>query len=469
MEVKRNLPSGDRVDTTEAEVVDALHPALQRFAAIVGETEPLRVVTHPVTRQVDDRWEEKDLPLPFHSFDPSDLYGLRDDPEFRRLLDFLWERRVFKKTLIGPEPDRSSWEQWVLWELVQTPCLRSAKSHYLVQLAESGEVQDPSLPDAIVAMAAEVTAKEIVANKKLYRAESILLGAEAEPGTSWSISEEVHLQVLTASEVASFLTRHGANIQTEGALFGGVVLIRIDGGVSTTKLREPRTEERMHGPILDEITMRLDVVKLALMTATDSARPLTEHSVFYTHRLGDPFDGPTLPPYRRQQVFSSPVYHLTDTVLRTASTRFESITRAAANHQGLKGAVWLWGRSATSLLSRDRLLDAVIGMESLLVPKGGSSTYKLGLHGAAALARSDEEAKELFTNLRDLYRHRSSTVHDTPKAGTTKESSQALRLLARLIDRLAILDDKGMLDRSRLVSESIQRQVLTNSRIQKRI
>lgn len=466
--MKRNLPPGRRVRTTEAEVVDALVPALHRFAAIVGETEPLGAVAIPVTRQVDDGWDEKDLPLPFHGFDPSAIHGLRDDPEFRRLLDFLWQRRVFKKTLIGPDPDRSSWEPWVLLELVQTPFLRAEESHYHAQLAESGEVQDLSVPDAMVATAAEVTAEEIVANKKLYRAESILLAAEAEPGTSWSISDEVRLQILTTSELAGFLTRHGAKIETEGALFERVALIQIDGAVSTTELREPRTEERMHGPILDEITTRLDVAKLALMAAADNVTPLTENSVFYTHRLGGPFGGAVLPPYRRQQVFSSPVYHLTDTVMRTASERFESITRATANHQGLKDAVWLWGRSATSPLSRDRLLDAVIGMESLLVPGRGSSTYKFGLHGAAVLARSDEEAKELNKILHDLYNRRSSAVHDTPRTETTKESRQALQLLARLIDHLAILDDEKQLDPARSVSESIQRQVLINSRIQKR-
>ena len=59
-------------------------------------------------------------------------------------------------------------------------------------------------------------------------------------------------------------------------------------------------------------------------------------------------------------------------------------------------------------------------------------------------------------------------MHDTPKAETTKESKQALQLLARLINQLAMLDDEKKLDPARPVSESIQRQVLINSRIQKR-
>jgi len=465
LEVRRNLPPGNRVLTTAVEVVDVLEPALRRFAAIVGETEPLGTTARPVTLQIDDIWNEKHLPLPFHSLDAGDLFSLRDEPEFSRLLSFLWNRRVFKKTLIGSDPDRSSWEEWVLSELVQTPVYRCAESHYLAQLAELGEVKQPLVPDAMITTAAEVTAEEIVANRKLYRAECILSKVEADPGASWAISDEVRLQVLTDPEVAGFLTRHGASIQTEGALFRPVALLRIDGAIGDTELREPRTEERMHGPFLDEILSRLDVAKLALMVAMEITQPLTESSIFYTHRLGGRLGALVLPPYRRQQASTAPVYHLTDTVMTTACKRFEAIASAKANHRGLEDAMWLWGRSATSLLSRDRLLDAVIGMESLLVLTSGSSTYKLSLHGAAVLADSDEDTNRIARDLRNLYSLRSRAVHDTPRLGSTQESIDALSLFTKLIDRLAMLDDEGMLDHGPPISESIQKHVLINSRI----
>ena len=107
----------------------------------------------------------------------------------------------------------------------------------------------------------------------------------------------------------------------------------------------------------------------------------------------------------------------------------------------LDRALWLLGRAYNAALPRDVLLDAVVGLESLLVPGPGEAAYRFALHGTAILAADHK----VHDDLRKIYHLRSSAAH----AGTADDFSslapRARQLLAHVVFAIVdLIDTKAM-------------------------
>jgi hypothetical protein len=59
----------------------------------------------------------------------------------------------------------------------------------------------------------------------------------------------------------------------------------------------------------------------------------------------------------------------------------------------------------------DRILDSMIGFESLFLDQKGELSYRLGLRVALFLGKSLEERRELYDFIRQSYRLRSTIIH----------------------------------------------------------
>lgn len=90
--------------------------------------------------------------------------------------------------------------------------------------------------------------------------------------------------------------------------------------------------------------------------------------------------------------------------------RIDSLGKATPD---LKAILWFFGRSHLASAARDSLLDAAIGLESLLIPDPGESTYKFRLHGAALLSAVIQG--DLDDDLKGIYDLRSRAAHGTAR------------------------------------------------------
>jgi len=172
----------------------------------------------------------------------------------------------------------------------------------------------------------------------------------------------------------------------------------------------------------------IDRVKWAICVGSDRGAVFHEGPVIV--RGPDGFRGATL---RRQENRLG-----SKTIPQTANLSLEDLARAkealrglskVANNaasQRLGKAVWLFGRACTASLTRDVLLDAVVGLDSLLAPGTGESMYRVSLHGTALLA--PEDPGETFSTLKEMYGLRSGAAHS---GGSSNDRYEALAPTAR--------------------------------------
>lgn len=73
-------------------------------------------------------------------------------------------------------------------------------------------------------------------------------------------------------------------------------------------------------------------------------------------------------------------------------------------------------------------MDAVIGLDSLLVPEGGEGRYRVALHGSALLTCHQDPATT-YEQLNELYKLRSSATHS---AGSEDKKFKEMAPIARM-------------------------------------
>jgi len=195
------------------------------------------------------------------------------------------------------------------------------------------------------------------------------------------------------------------------------------------------------------------------MTALRQEVPLIEGTITYDllgHDVPVPFSGRS---FRRQDVTGGVGYELDENLIDRARCLVAKAMSLRPRSKCLDQAFFYWGRSALGELDRDRLLEAVIGLERLLVPGPGESTYRFGLHGAALLTRFGDSPKACNEELRSIYRKRSELAHGNPGERLI-EAQRARRHLGDAI--LAIMDliEAGKIRESENVATQIQALVL---------
>ncbi len=205
----------------------------------------------------------------------------------------------------------------------------------------------------------------------------------------------------------------------------------------------------------------LDVCKWSLQAAGDLERPLSEA----IHVFFDPLDWlgfHGLQRFHRQQSYgscSAPTVNRID--MPKAISIFRAANEACKESKDLAAAMYFYGRGCVADLPRDRLVEAVIGMERLLA-SSGENTYKFGLHGAALLADSGDSAAEISAKLRKLYKERSKAVHGSEEKEQNM-ADQALLLLGRLMSRLLVLIEEGKIKQKNNIAKQLETLILKQS------
>jgi hypothetical protein len=236
----------------------------------------------------------------------------------------------------------------------------------------------------------------------------------------------------TRDEQLIFLSQyHHEFLEDEDSSWLSRVIVEIEHDFS------PPSSIRMISPaeehaITASVASTLDRLKWALMLSGESTDVVEEGPVIIRGPAG--FRARTLrrsdlPPSIR----SYKPLHVNEEISQRTIAYIKAFKEAERRSRELALAMWCFGRTCTTYLSRDILLDAVFGLEMLLVPDPGESTYKFSLHGAALLGDTGDGA--IAKELREMYGGRSRLAHGSTATdnSTWKMAQKARRLLADAI------------------------------------
>ncbi len=463
-ETAQTFPLGDPQGLEPKSFEGLLRSSIVGYLSLLKETEP---PTRPQTiyQLEDGRISSQQIAFPFYPLasDKEKAKEALSSGEIRKLLDYAWERGELQHGLTGPNPQRNSWEFIVLRDVIHAPLSRILTEAAFDEAVDEGQVTLWAVPERLINKAVGELVLRYCHGRYRYKARCPLAWVSGEAGKRWSLGEDLDLCLYTPRERTGYLSRHHGEFLWQDTLSQ---LIQMDVAVLEVVLAVDLTFPRLGVPgtglhyLEQQIADRIDLVKWALMATLDKSDSLIEGTVSYEHMLGGQLTPIGLNFFRREvQKDEGPVYKMTDDAARQAKSLIGQAIGLREKSPDLQQAFWYWGRSCLASIDRDVLLDAVIGLEGLLVPTAGEIRYRFGLHGAALLASCSDDAETMARELRKIYDKRSSAAHGR-KEDRLEEASRARHYLGDVISAVITLIKGGMIDPSSRISEQIQTQVL---------
>ncbi len=359
-----------------------------------------------------------------------------------RLIDYLWDTGALPKKISQDGegvPGKEAWADFTWTDLVQVPLLYLCSLSATRQLADSGTYAPWEVDPADAEAAALDVARTVCSERRSVKALCPLSLAHVPDNLSVTLRPGVALRSWSLDERCLFLTRyHHEYVDDDPSTWAspGLLEINLEGVLATAAA---------DGTAIQAVTREIDFVKWALMIAANSVLTFGEGGVILRSPSG--WKGPTI---RRQDTTTfrngaRSIIRLDESVVREASKLLQRVDKLMSVAPELESIMWLLGRSHTSPTARDSLLEAAIGLESLLVPDPGESTYKFCLHGATLLSSRLEE--EVDSDLKRIYELRSRAAH-----GTAREQQDFERLAPRARSLLAetIMADVELLESGEL-------------------
>lgn len=390
-----------------------------------------------------------------------------ESAEAKSLTDYLWSKGVGKNTMTSDRDEGISEDDWKrgwarhIWgALIHAPLLHLLRTQAIKDLSHTGkyclwDVDHSDLDSTVLDLATRLCDKEqsltvICPTRNL----------KYQQPADYEILPGVNLGNWSEEEWAYFFARHEEHYSQD--LFAGMsfynAFIRLN-------LKTPLHDDALWGgdiikdhAYISEITVReIDQLKWACLVATNSLQAFMECPIIVTRPGGwksdkciNRADGLGKQSYNLITLEDS---HLTE--ISQLVSKFRKLTTTTSE---IEFALWYFGRSCVTPLSRDALLDAVVGLEMILVPDAGESTYKFALHGSALLAGclkeiatvlpgKVESVEGLEKELKGIYDLRSKAAHGAAKDKYKFEDKAPIAryLLAKSIQSVIELEERGEL------------------------
>ncbi len=396
---------------------------------------------------------------------------LERSPAGSALTEYLWARNAQKlelRTDDDSEPSKDSWTSFTWRHLVLSPlshiALRSAiEDLTLGRNHVTWSVASAALDDAADEVVGLLTGGELIVTAfcPLVAVHIGDMMSAPDPGTEVELAPGISLVEWSwTPEQQVFLNQYGHHY-------------RDDDGVRLSRLLRIQLRVPCETDPVAEVASSIDKVKWAILVATNRDIPVHElativssasgHARDVLHR-GSPNFGATedraTRPIGWLETKGWQVIHVDPRVHARVRELLADLDATSASDD-VASAMWSFGRSSVAPTPRDALLDAVIGLERLVVPHaGGEITYRFRLHGQALLAAEGE----VFKDLGELYGHRSTVAHGDrhsrspqQRGKTAALGSRARYLLAKAIHATNQLVIRGTLkmDEGRDVSAAI--------------
>ena len=381
---------------------------------------------------------------------------------FGTLSDYLWNQGACKRSFEGPSPDRASWELTLLMEFTLEPLLRTLDEHALRTAVESGTFE-PWLfagGDLEHAVEAEVEAqmqREKPASKRRfhYRAYSPLLSSPGILGGPVAQSPGISLIPWTPLEASMVGSRHRIHLDMDLTVsFPPLSNVAIELDVSLSP-RGADTQERKES-VLAEVIYVVDLIKWGLTVTSADRRTPSEGFL-----ACEWYDGKPFALMRRENRTAWPLLVHEPGQAERCSREVKKFLRWANSHKDLKTALWHFGRSCVAPLARDAIVEAGIGLDSL-ISSGRDAGYKFALHGASLLADVGHTPVELFNVFEALWKFRSQQLHGKVSKKVKEELQLANRLLAKTMSAILDMAQESLLDLEgfKSIYQAVERYVL---------
>lgn len=426
------------------------------------------VIHREIWRPKDGGMASTRIPFPNYFASVHDRHEeLLSLPSVFSFLDYFWTCGQCQITLEGPDPKRRSWEIWVLVDEILTP-LASALTHQaMIDASCSLGITPFFLADIRLTQLAETLIDLHCREVIQYSVKCPLFWLE---DSIWDLGSGMRITPLSPADEALYLTELELQVSTlglGGELMSGVGLLEFNIEIGRDAIFQGAIDAHSDGILnLQEVLKKrigdtIDMVKWALSIGCSHAVPLLEGTSSYRNVKSMGLLGPDA--FRRLQTRtarSGTVYQQSPEALHEAQAALQRASRFATLVPDVYDALWYWGRACLAELDRDRLLESVIGIERLLVPGGGESRYRIGLHGAAMLAKDQTEAREKAKQLRDMFQARSSVAHGAVATKGKNLTYLALQTLGELVAVVTAELNAGRLMPTPTISEQVQDQIL---------
>ncbi len=439
--VTRLLPDGPELPLQEDTLANLVQRALVAAARDLQHVVPAMTI-RTVYRPIPNGWGGCALPCPsYRSREVWDgIAEVWNSRECAALTEYVWANGALKKqiTIDGDAvPDKPGWARFIWGELVHGPLLELLENVLIVDLTMTGGFTLWRLDENAVLLASREVARRVCRTGRHVLVTCPIIGLHMEGDLDrFDLEPGITLRRLTEDRKRLLLSQFGEEFVNEDlSSWGSHALFEMNTVM-------PWVEDDEIGSFA---ARALDRLKWATMIVFQASSPLEEGPVILRGAAG--WRGRTL---RRGVVLSSgrtsAYFPVTPDVLGRLKSLSEAFTKAEASTPELTQALWHLGRACNAALARDVLLDATIGLELLLVPDPGESTYKLSVHGLAILGSSVGNA--VTGELVNIYRLRSEAAHGSPSIEEKfrKLAPRARQLLAKAIGAVVERINNGSLD-----------------------
>lgn len=351
-------------------------------------------------------------------WDASDELSKR--ARFQKLAQYAFSRGAFRMNLRRDDsamPERAAWDRFVWSRLVHAPLEYALRASETEELIRSGEAPPINVDDSLLSSIAAGVAERECQNRRTVEARCpVYLAITGEIGT-YDLEPGTTLCCWSTQEQTTFITKY----QSEYSFDDHMALF------ANSEIRVRCTAQGLSdGAAWASVCTALDRAKWALSVAAGSELVLGENPVVIRA-----MDGARVRTLRRASAPPDQAMALSRPLANIATEAAKILDRLSSLGEisALNRALWLLGRANNAALPRDALLDAVVGLESLLVPGPGEAAYRFALHGTAVLAAD----KQVYDELSNLYRLRSSAAHAGTASNFSDMAPRARQLLAQVI------------------------------------
>ena len=368
------------------------------------------------------------------------------------LTNYLWEHGAYKKTIIGPKPDKSYWARLVFADLVHIPLLTALEQAGISDLIDDGKIINTwSVPDEILFKAVENTIEKIEDTKNGFQILTAICPLDVhdllQEGADIEIGNGITIRHWLPKECFMFLSLYEHEYLLDD--FKSPFFKNHIAEIKLTKSHDDSQNVKV------QVAEQLDFLKWGLFITSKSDIPLAEGTCLIIDKTGA-----KIGKFRRDENYSGRVSFDNDQI-DACKVAMNDLSTLLQSHISEKSkddfyqALWHFGRSCVSTLDRDILLEAAIGLDRLLVHGGGASQYRFCLHGAAILSSVSpviEEEIDFYKMLKNIYEKRSSAAHGGTNSDVIEIKDQARKsrkLLADIILAIVRLAKDQKIDLNR--------------------
>ncbi len=444
---------------------DTLRPILRKailaYHSILKNQE-ISILKREIYRVCDNGFSTQEIAFPrYRVYRENALREALNQEDVRYYLDYIWEHIVSKRIDLKSD---SSWNLIALRERIDDPISRVLEEAAIDEASDTGKVTLWRLPDESIDLLVEEEFSRTLSGKHKYVAYCPLGYVSGEKGSSWSLSDNMKLRILTHEERARYLSRHHDKFLWHDFVsrdhVGICAILEIYG-----EIRFKEYQNQVSDVVEEEIADMIDIVKWALMLCANNSMPLVEGTNIYQNVLGGSFCTTGTGSFRRQDKTIGSDYKLNNIDMNRVKELIKNAQKVISISNDVKNAFWFWSRSTVAALNRDALVEAVVGLESLLIGKGTELNHRFKLYGTAILAASESEVEEVAKKLGDLYAARSSSVHGEKKEKQIQEVTEARYYLSKAILKVIDLCERKLIDPSSSIGHQLEKFVLRKSLI----